>query len=92
MKKTYRLYITGRVQGVWYRAWTCETATRLGLNGWVRNRMDGSVEALAYGEEDALKKLAELCHIGPDAARVDDVFIKETDDNVNAGFIQKPTV
>jgi acylphosphatase len=48
-KITVRVRITGRVQGVCYRSWTVEYATSLGLSGWVRNRIDGSVEAILYG-------------------------------------------
>ena len=51
--------VTGRVQGVGYRAWTCRTAARLGLTGWVRNVEDGTVEGFAEGDDRALGALAE---------------------------------
>ncbi|WP_417831543.1 acylphosphatase [Terasakiella sp.] len=92
MTKTYHLKITGRVQGVWYRAWTRETALTLEIDGWVRNRMDGSVEALIHGEEDKLTKLIELCRKGPPAAKVDDVIVTPCDETVTPGFIQERTL
>ena len=65
--------VTGRVQGVWFRGWTEGEARRLGLTGWVRNRADGTVEALIGGEEDAVAEMLRLFHEGPQAARVSDV-------------------
>jgi len=92
MKKTYHLKITGRVQGVWYRAWTRETALSLQVDGWVRNRLDGSVEAVIHGEEDNLTKLIEQCRKGPPAAKVDDVIPTPCDEIVAPGFIQERTL
>ncbi len=66
-----RARIHGRVQGVWYRAWTESTARKLGLSGWVRNRADGTVEALFCGPAEAVSRMLELAHEGPPAARVD---------------------
>lgn len=68
-----RLRITGRVQGVWYRGATEQEARKLGLDGWVRNLPDGSVEALVEGPPDAVHALVAWCRIGPPAARVLDV-------------------
>ncbi len=68
-----RLRITGRVQGVWYRAATQREASRLGVNGWVRNLPDGGVEALLEGEPDAVRMLVAWCRVGPPGARVLDV-------------------
>lgn len=65
------LRIEGRVQGVGYRDWMVREATRLGLHGWVRNRPDGSVQALVDGEEGALRTLLTACRRGPMMARVD---------------------
>lgn len=62
--------ITGRVQGVWYRAWTRDEARRLGLAGWVRNEPDGSVRALFVGPEATVKAMLDLCREGPPLARV----------------------
>lgn len=64
------LRITGRVQGVWYRGWTVQRATALGLDGWVRNRADGSVEALVAGPAPAVRDLIAACRDGPPNARV----------------------
>jgi acylphosphatase len=62
--------IHGRVQGVGYRAWTEETARELGLQGWVRNRRDGSVEAVFAGSGEAVTKITEACRQGPYGAHV----------------------
>ncbi|MCB9779583.1 MAG: acylphosphatase [Alphaproteobacteria bacterium] len=67
------LFISGKVQGVWYRACTQQRAVELGLTGWVRNLYDGRVEAVAEGPHDALQALIDWCHRGPDLARVVDV-------------------
>ena len=69
----YRLMIRGRVQGVGYRAWVEYQAIGLGLDGWVRNRRDGSVEALFAGAEDAVTEMLARCRRGPSAAHVDAV-------------------
>lgn len=83
--------ITGKVQGVFYRNWTATTARSLGLNGWVRNRLDGSVEAHIQGEPDAVARFLELARSGPPAARVTDVVGKETDVGAFDGFSQAAT-
>lgn len=70
------LVVTGRVQGVWYRASMRQEAERLGLAGWVRNRTDGAVEAEATGEADALDRLIAWARVGPPAARVTDVRVE----------------
>ncbi len=67
--RAVHLRVTGRVQGVGYRAWALETASRLGLRGWVRNRSDGTVEALVIGAEDEVAAMIEACREGPFAAR-----------------------
>ena len=69
----YRLRITGRVQGVAYRDWMVGAARTRGIVGWVRNRADGSVEALVAGPSDAVDALIASCGHGPPAARVDNV-------------------
>ena len=65
--------ITGQVQGVGYRAWVGHRARAHGLEGWVRNRRDGSVEALFAGSEEVVADLVALCRRGPSSARVDAV-------------------
>jgi acylphosphatase len=67
------LRIRGKVQGVFFRESTRIEATRLGLTGWVRNRDDGSVEAVAEGEPAALEEFIRWCHRGPQAAHVTEV-------------------
>lgn len=65
-----RVLIRGRVQGVGFRAWTEVTALELGVQGWVRNRRDGSVEALLAGSEEVVLTMIELCRQGPPGACV----------------------
>jgi acylphosphatase len=87
-----RLAITGRVQGVGYRDWAVATGQRLGLSGWVRNRADGSVEALIGGDDDAVGRMIEACRCGPTLARVDAVDVEPVDlDVVPSGFTRRPT-
>lgn len=64
------LIIEGRVQGVWFRESTRQEAASLNLTGWVRNRSDGTVEALIEGPEDEVERLVSWCWKGPPAARV----------------------
>ncbi|HTV89908.1 MAG TPA: acylphosphatase [Stellaceae bacterium] len=89
--RSVRLRITGRVQGVGYRAWAIATAERLGLRGWVRNRADGSVEVLATGEDDAIAAMIEAARDGPIAARVRDVAVSDADDDGSDGFRARAT-
>lgn len=72
--KRAHVHITGRVQGVFYRSWVSENAHRLGLRGWVRNRFDGSVEAIFEGSGDVVAQMVKLCHDGPPHAQVDTVL------------------
>ncbi|WP_420135851.1 acylphosphatase [Rhodopseudomonas sp.] len=69
--------IRGRVQGVGYRAWVATTAQASSLEGWVRNRRDGSVEALLAGEDGVVADMIKASHRGPSAARVDTVVVME---------------
>ena len=68
-----RVLIRGRVQGVGYRAWVEHQAKRLGLQGWVRNRRDGSVEAVFNGADDAVANMIAACRNGPPSGRVNEV-------------------
>jgi acylphosphatase len=90
---TQRLFIIGRVQGVGFRYSLQREAERLGLAGWVRNRSDGSVEALAQGAPDALDALAAWARRGPPAARVAEVKTEPAAalDPPPAGFELRPT-
>jgi acylphosphatase len=90
--KTVRLIISGRVQGVSYRYWTVGEATRRGLNGWVRNRRDGSVEALVSGPVAEVDDLVEACRTGPSAARVTGIDVTPEEGAVTGGFEQRSTV
>jgi acylphosphatase len=73
------LSITGRVQGVFYRAWAREHADQLGVRGWIRNRPDGHVEAHVEGDEAAVDRMIERLREGPPAAQVENVRIWDAD-------------
>ena len=90
--KTVLVRVTGRVQGVWFRGWTEDQATARGLKGWVRNRRDGSVEALFSGPDATVNDMIEACRRGPSAARVDALTQREADPPGEPGFHQLPTV
>jgi acylphosphatase len=84
-----RLVISGRVQGVGYRDWMVAEANRLGVSGWVRNRPDGTVEALVYGDIDAVEELLRACRRGPGMAAVSRIE-EDWDDPPDApGFIRR---
>ncbi len=89
--KTVLVRVTGRVQGVWFRGWTEDQATARGLKGWVRNRRDGSVEALFSGPDATVNDMIEACRRGPSAARVDALTQREADPPAEPGFHQLPT-
>jgi len=86
-----RVRIHGRVQGVFFRSWTEEQAEALGLAGWVRNRRDGSVEALFGGPEPVVRHMIEQCRQGPPAARVERIDETVVDEAAGPGFRQLPT-
>ncbi|HEX3065862.1 MAG TPA: acylphosphatase [Dongiaceae bacterium] len=83
--------IRGKVQGVWYRSWTVEQAAQRGVRGWVRNRQDGSVEALFAGEPAMIDEMISVCRKGPRLARVDSISSEPTVEEPPAGFEQRPT-
>jgi len=87
-----RLIIRGRVQGVGFRAWTLTAARRLRLDGWVRNRADGSVELVATGAPTAVAELSRLCWQGPSAARVLSVDERVAEDEGLRGFEARPSL
>jgi len=80
------LRIHGRVQGVWFRAWTEREAQALNLRGWVRNRHDGSVEVLVIGPPDDVTEMIRRCRSGPRLAQVDAVNEQPADDDGSTGF------
>jgi acylphosphatase len=90
--RTVRVRIEGRVQGVGYRYWTERVAGDLGLDGWVRNRHDRSVEALFSGSADDVAEMLERCKEGPHSARVTAVAVTEEGGSTTDGFEVLPTV
>ena len=78
--------ISGRVQGVWFRGWTRQEAAALGLDGWVRNLADGSVEALFSGPEETVREMIERCRQGPPLARVDGIVESPAEPVPGSGF------
>ena len=91
-RKSVRVVILGRVQGVFFRGWTMDRAEVRGLDGWVRNRTDGSVEALFAGPAEAVDHMVEACRRGPGHAKVTQVYVEPADDPGAVGFEQRPTV
>jgi len=77
MKTNVHVLISGRVQGVWFRASTKEKADELGIYGWVRNTSDGRVEAVFEGEEKKVDEMVKWCHSGPPLAHVEKVEVKK---------------
>ena len=76
---------------MWFRAWTREEARDLGLDGWVRNRLDGSVEAVLAGESADIDTMLRLLDSGPPMASVEKVLYETIAEAVAPGFIQRPT-
>ena len=81
-----KLRLFGRVQGVFFRQWTVSQARALGVNGWVHNARDGSVEAHLAGDEAAVVQLIERMRQGPAQARVDDLTIENVEPEAVEGF------
>ena len=80
------VFVTGRVQGVFFRATTRDTASNHDVDGWVRNLDDGRVEAVFEGPEEAVEAMIDFCHEGSDAARVEDVDVTYEDLEGVEGF------
>jgi len=89
--KTVTVRVEGFVQGVFYRAWTEQTARRLGLDGWVRNRRDGSVEAVFSGPESQVEEMLRRCADGPPDADVTNVVVTAEGGMTPPGFKVLPT-
>lgn len=85
------LRITGRVQGVGYRAWAVRAARGLGLSGWVRNRADGSVEALIEGPEEAVDRFVQAARGGPQGAEVAGVSVAPSEAEAPSPFTERAT-
>lgn len=73
MKVRAYVFVSGRVQGVFFRSYTKEEADRVGVNGWVRNLSDGRVEAVFEGEKDKVEEMIQFCKRGPPSAKVTDI-------------------
>ncbi len=91
MISTVRVVVSGRVQGVWYRAWTEQQARALGLDGWVRNRRDGTVEAVLSGAPEVVEKMIQALWDGPPLAKVAAVDRFAHGEIVEPGFAVRPT-
>ncbi|WP_254274103.1 acylphosphatase [Haloarcula marina] len=85
-RKRVHVYVTGRVQGVYYRATTRDTAREHGVDGWVKNLDDGRVEAVFEGDPDAVDEMVEFCYDGSTRANVTDVEIHDEDPEGLDGF------
>lgn len=90
MIMTKNLRIAGHVQGVGFRDFMQRRAHALGVTGWVRNRMDGSVEAVVQGSADAVNQMIEMAHQGPRSAHVTDIRVSDADGQFTA-FEMRPT-
>jgi acylphosphatase len=80
------VHVSGRVQGVYYRASTREQATDRGVDGWVKNLQDGRVEAVFEGDPDDVEAMIEWCHEGSDRAAVSDVAVEHEEPQGVRGF------
>ena len=86
------LRITGRVQNVFYRDWFVEQAESIGVTGWVRNRADGSVEAVVSGSPDMIEAIVAKAHQGSPPSRVETVVVSEAPGEVFDRFEKRATV
>jgi acylphosphatase len=86
------VYVSGKVQGVWFRANTQTTAEALGLTGWVRNLQDGRVEAAFEGDEKAVARMVNWCKHGPETADVEHIDVHHEAVEGLAGFRLRPTL
>ncbi|MBA17550.1 MAG: acylphosphatase [Sphingomonas sp.] len=86
------LFVSGRVQGVFFRDWTVATARQLGLVGWVRNLSDGRVEIVAQGDQTAVERLIAQCRQGPENARVDKLDVSDATASNFTIFEKRATV
>ena len=89
--RTVHVFVEGRVQGVWYRGWTACEAVSLSLSGWVRNLLDGRVEAVFSGDITDVDVMLKKVHAGPPLSRVDAVHIEDIETPILNGFEKRPT-
>lgn len=87
-----RIIVRGKVQGVFYRNWTIQTAESLRLKGWVRNRSSGDVEMLAVGPLEDVQELERQCWNGPTGAKVTEVAAEEAPMEPLQTFEKRPTL
>jgi acylphosphatase len=89
---TFRLRISGQVQGVGYRDWAIVEARSRGLHGWVRNRSDGTVELMISGPDRAVQDMLGACTMGPESARVSNIDIQNEKNAPEPGFARRPSL
>ena len=85
-RERMHVYVSGRVQGVYFRATTRDTANELGVDGWVRNLDDGRVEAVFEGDPDDVEEMVEFCYEGSSRASVTEVEVTEEEPEGIDGF------
>lgn len=87
MTQTKHLLIYGKVQNVGFRYWVNQKATAIGISGFIRNRLDGTVEAVISGDEEHVKGILHDCHQGPNAAEVDEIIVYDIEEDYpSTGF------
>ena len=86
------VFVSGLVQGVWFRAWTEQQARQLGLSGWVRNLNDGRVEVVIAGAAPAVSSMLKRLHEGPPQAKVEAVAVTDWTEAVQPGFQLRSSV
>jgi acylphosphatase len=91
-RRSVSVTIEGKVQGVGFRNWTQRMAGQLNLSGWVRNRRDGSVEAVLSGPVDRVEEALQRCRMGPRSSKVTNVAVVEDVEPVHEGFEIRPGI
>ena len=90
-KFCYKVRVIGRVQGVWFRGWAKHQANKYEISGWIRNRKDGSVEAVISGSEDNVQEMLGALKIGPPSAKVTSIHSTPCNPPYEGGFLQLVT-